>query len=453
MNSNEQPDLAQEVTKLPGNPLSTALVLLLGGAGLMVVALGLAWGNEGGLARFMHVYLVNYAYFLSISLGAVFFVAVQHVTHAGWSVSVRRLMEILAANAMLMAVLFLPILATVLMGSGVLYVWADRDAFAADTAQAAHHESATQNDAEVHNDEHGEHAGHDAHTMAAHRELLDHKSPYLNGPFFAVRFVVYFVVWIGLARFFLKRSREQDETGDHQLTNSMERISPIAIVLFGVTVSFASFDMLMSLDPFWFSTIYGLYYFSGAVVGFFATMILVAMTLQATGRLTNAITVEHYHELGKLLFAFVVFWGYIAFSQYMLIWYANIPEETVWFKARQSTQAWVILSLVLLCGHLLLPFIGLISRGAKRSKAILAFWAIWLLIAHWIDMYYLVMPKFYIDMAHHDITPPSFGPVDVISFVALGAAYLGGLALVAGNGSLLANRDPRLNEALAFENA
>jgi len=182
-------------------------------------------------------------------------------------------------------------------------------------------------------------------------------------------------------------------------------------------------------------------------------MILVAMTLQATGRLTNAITVEHYHELGKLLFAFVVFWGYIAFSQYMLIWYANIPEETVWFKARQSTQTWVILSLVLLCGHLLIPFFGLISRGAKRSKAVLAFWAIWLLIAHWIDMYYLVMPKFYIDMAHHNVTPPPFGAVDVISFVALGAAYFGGLVLVAGNGSLLANRDPRLNESLAFENA
>jgi len=452
MTSKEQPDLTQEVTKLPGNPLSTAVVLLAGGAGLMVVALALAWGNEGGLARFMHVYLVNYAFFLSISLGAVFFVAVQHVTHAGWSVSVRRLMEILAANSTLMAVLFLPILATVLMGNGVLYVWADPNAFAADTEQVAHDDSEKHalGDAEDHKDEH---ASHDAHTEAAHRELLQHKSPYLNGPFFTVRFVVYFVVWIGLARFFLKRSREQDETGDHQLTNSMERISPIAIVLYGVTVSFASFDMLMSLDPFWFSTIYGLYYFSGAVVGFFATMILVAMTLQATGRLTNAITVEHYHELGKLLFAFVVFWGYIAFSQYMLIWYANIPEETVWFKARQSTQTWVILSLVLLCGHLLIPFFGLISRGAKRSKAVLAFWAIWLLIAHWIDMYYLVMPKFYIDMAHHNVTPPPFGAVDVISFVALGAAYFGGLVLVAGNGSLLANRDPRLNESLAFENA
>jgi len=237
-----------------------------------------------------------------------------------------------------LAVLFLPIFVPLLLEKSSLYVWADPSVVADDEA---------------------------LHQKVAY---------YLNPGFFAVRAVLYFVVWIGLARFFLRRSITQDESGDPALTQRMERGSPAALLLFALTVTFASFDWLMSLEPKWFSTIFGVYYFSGAAVGFLAAIILLVMLLQATGRLTSSVTVEHYHDLGKLLFGFVVFWGYIAFSQYMLIWYANIPEESVWYLARQQ-GSWKWVSLVLLFGHLLIPFFGLLPREAKRRKLSLGFWA------------------------------------------------------------------------------
>ena len=138
------------------------------------------------------------------------------------------------------------------------------------------------------------------------------------------------------------------DSGDANLTLRMERVSYPALLLFAVTITFAAFDWIMSLTPHWYSTIFGVYYFAGAVVGFLAAVILALITLQKTGHLTSTVTLEHYHELGKLLFAFIVFWGYIAFSQYMLIWYANIPEETVWYLPRQKAE-WITVSLSAAC--------------------------------------------------------------------------------------------------------
>ena len=254
----------------------------------------------------------------------------------------------MAANFPCLTVLFLPIIVPVLLGSHSLYAWNDPSAVAGDP-------------------------------------LLRHKAPYLSAGFFGVRAVIYLAVWWLLGRFYLTRSLEQDRSGDPALTLRMERLSPVALLLCAVTVTFASFDWLMSLSPRWFSTIFGVYFYSGAVVGFFAAIILAAVVLQLLGRLRTSMTVEHYHDLGKLLFAFVIFWGYIAFSQYLLIWYANIPEETEWYLVRQSGP-WLWVSLVLLFGGLLIPFCGLLSRHAKRRRWSLAFWAVWLLAMHWLDL-------------------------------------------------------------------
>ena len=150
--------------------------------------------------------------------------------------------------------------------------------------------------------------------------------------------------------------------------------------------------LIMSLEPAWFHAIFGVYYFSGAAVGFLAALVLAALVVQGSGRLTGTITAEHYHDLGKLLFGFVVWWGYIAFSQYMLIWYGNIPEETVYYLKRQ-TGPWAIVSLVLLFGHLLIPFLGMLPHEVERRRVLLGFWAVWLLVFHWLDMYWLVMPN------------------------------------------------------------
>jgi len=384
-----------------------ATPLGIGGGVLLAALMALSLRNTEAFRHFSFTYLSSYCYFLSLAVGALFFVAIQHAARAGWSVSVRRLAEILGGTVPALAVLFLPVLVPLLFGSHALYEWNDAAAVQAD-------------------------------------ELLRHKQPYLNVWFFLIRCVIYFGVWTMLARFFHQRSLQQDRSGLSVLTLRMERMSPAALILLAVTVTFAAFDFLMSLEPHWYSTIYGVYYFSGAAVGSIAVIILLAVGLQSSGRLTNLITTEHYHDLGKLLFAFVVFWGYIAFSQYMLIWYANIPEETVWYQPR-NTGAWGTVSVVLLFGHLLIPFLGLMSRQIKRRKYLLAFWAVWLLVAHWIDIYWLVMPTY----APQQVP---FGAVDLGCLVGLGCVFFAAIVWSGRGGALVAVRDPRLPECLSFEN-
>ena len=256
--------------------------------------------------------------------------------------------------------------------------------------------------------------------------------------------MLYFLIWGLLAWYYFRLSTRQDRSGDPALTLRMEKAAPAALILFGLTISFASFDWLMSLAPEWFSTIYGAYFFAGSVVAALSVMILFAAILQAGGVARRAITVEHYHDLGKLLIGFIVFWGYMAFSQYMLIWYANIPEETYWYLARQ-TGPWVWITLALLFGNLLIPFLGLLSREIKRRKILLGFWAVWMLAAHWLDLYWLVMPTF----APQHLP---FSAIDLCCFVGLGCLFLAGVIRVAGRCELIPRRDPRLEEALAFEN-
>ena len=398
-----------EVKTLQGVIRRPVQILVIVGVIMLVLALvfGFMRGDEPQLKYFFHAYLVSFCFYLSISLGGLFFVALQHASRAGWSVSVRRVSEILAANTLLMAVLFLPILLPLLFGNTALYEWLDPQTVLGD-------------------------------------EVLEGKRAYLNLPFFTIRAVVFFAIWGGLVWFFWRRSLEQDESGDAGLTLRMERVSYPALILFGVTVTFAAFDWIMSLTPHWFSTIFGLYYFSGAVVGFLCVVILALTVLQASGRLTSLVTTEHYHELGKLLFAFIIFWGYMAFSQYMLIWYANIPEETTWYLPRQQ-GGWTTVSVILLFGHLLIPFFGLMSREAKRRKAILACWAGWLLLMHWLDVHYLVMP-------HVELKGWPVGPIDICCLIGLGAVYLAGALLFAGDRPLIPTKDPRLGESLGFEN-
>ena len=262
--------------------------------------------------------------------------------------------------------------------------------------------------------------------------------------FFGGRCVAYFVIWTLLSRFFWQRSVQQDRSGLAVLTLRMERLSPVGLLLLAGTITFAAFDFLMSLTPRWYSTIYGLYYFSGGMVGALAAIILLAIGLQAAGRLRSVVTVEHYHDLGKLLFAFVIFWGYMAFSQYMLIWYANLPEETEWYQPRNS-GAWGVMSLVLLFGHLLIPFVGMMSRQIKRRKALLGFWAVWLLVVHWLDVYWLAMPAY-------DPARVPLGLMDLACLAGVGCLFAAGVIWVGSAAALVPVKDPRLAESLAFEN-
>ncbi|HEX2971309.1 MAG TPA: hypothetical protein VHP11_03190, partial [Tepidisphaeraceae bacterium] len=331
------------------------IALVVGVAGLLVSGLAGLWA-EGGMRRFLLAYLVSYCFFLSIALGALFFVMLQHVTRAGWSVGIRRIAENLSATMPMLAILAIPIVVSVAMQNGSLYPWARGVG-----------------------DLGGDHA------------ILT-KRPYLNPAFFIARLAVYLGVWSYLARWFLRLSKQQDQSGEIGLTRRMEIRSAPALVVFGITVTLAAFDLLMSLDPHWSSTIFGVYFFAGCAIAGYASVILAVYLLQGRGYLREGITREHYHDLGKFLFGFTFFWGYIAFSQYMLLWYANIPEETAWLYRRGLTTAsgqmtgWTTLAAALLLGQLLIPFAGLMSRYVKRQKGLLAFWAGWALVFHWLDL-------------------------------------------------------------------
>lgn len=381
----------------------------------LILSLVLAFVLENGIQRFFFSYLIAFCYFLSITLGALFFVAIQHITRAGWSVIVRRIAEILMGNFPLMIILFIPLI----FGMGQLYHWTHSE-------------------------------------VMAHDLLLQGKKPYLNIPFFLVRSVIYFAIWWMLSHFFLTRSLQQDSTGDPGLTVSMEKMSAPGLILFALTLSFAAIDYIMTLDGHWFSTMFGVYYFAGSVLSFFAALIIVSYLLQKSGRLLHTITIEHYHDMGKFLFAFVFFWGYIAFSQYMLIWYANIPEETHWFLRRQ-TGSWLWVSLILLFAHFIIPFLGLISRIPKRRKGLLFFWAIWILVVHYIDLYWLIMPEYSRAAAELSHNPEllgvaNFGLFELLNFIGIAALYLMWSARTARGRALVPLKDPRLAESLAFEN-
>jgi hypothetical protein len=397
-----------------------------GGSKMMMIGLGLGVVGLGGAAAlgagagdhftgFLHSYLVAFCYFLAIALGGLFFVTLQHLTRAGWSVAVRRLAEVVAGSLPVLALLSLPIVLPTFLGSHALYHWADPAA----RAEEVDH-------------------------------LLHHKAPYLNNTFFLIRMVVFFGFWSLLARYFLKNSVKQDETGDPALTSKQQVLAAPAMILFALTLTYGAVDLLMSLVPHWYSTIIGVYYFAGSMMSAMATVILLAKYLQRNGKLGDIVTVDHYHDLGKLMFAFTFFWAYIAFSQFMLIWYANLPEDTIWYAPRQEGQ-WIGFSIVLILGHFVIPFVGVMSRHAKRKTGVLAFWAVWLLVAHWVDMFYLVKPTLIIE---HAAAAGSLhlSLMDPLCWVGVFGFFLAALGMGLKKHRLVPVKDPRLTESLAFEN-
>jgi hypothetical protein len=374
------------------------------GAVAFVASLAIAAATEDGMRRFHFAYLLNFSYFLSIVLGGLSFVLIQHVTKAGWSVVVRRVAEGFAGAIPI----FIPLALPLVFGLHELYHWSHADS-------------------------------------VAHDPILRGKAAYLNTPAFTARMVVYFAAWTLMARFFVRASVAQDATGDKAETLGMQRWSGLAILIFGITITFAGIDLLMSLDPHWFSSIFGVYFFAGAMVGFLAAFILALHSLQSAGLMRHVVTIEHYHDIGKLLFGFLAFWAYIAYSQYMLIWYSNMPEETGWFLRRIS-GGWGVVSGALVLGHFLIPFVLLLSRNVKRRVHLLAPMAVWMLVAHWVDLYWLVMPEF-------DRTRLTFHALDLTVLVALGGIVTGGILFGLRKNSLIPERDPRLEESVNFENA
>ena len=341
-------------------------------------------------AHFFPAWLTGLMYFITIGLGALFFVMLQHLTGAAWSVTVRRLMENIMVTIPAAAVLFIP----VVLGLRDLYKWTDS------------------------------------------------KNGYLTPRFFLIRAAAYFAVWSFFAWKLHRASTAQDEAAGKGARAS--RWSAPGVILLFLTGTLASFDWIMSLDSHWYSTIFGVYVLSGGAWAFFALLILICLALRRAGILKDAITVEHYHDLGKWLFAFTVFWAYIAFSQYLLIWYANIPEETVWFRHRLE-GGWRFFSATLLFGHFLLPFLVLLPRAAKRNLKVLGATSGFVLLMHFVDIYWLIMPAL-------QEQGPAFHWIELAAPVAIGST----LALVfwakMRSAAIAAVGDPRFGQGLEFQN-
>jgi hypothetical protein len=299
-----------------------------------------------------------------------------------------------------------------------------------------------------------------------HDHMLHAKAGYLSPTFWSIRAIAYLVIWSVIGTLYFKWSTAQDQDGDVKWTHKMQKWAPLCMILFALTQSFAAIDWMMTLQPKWFSTMFAVYFWASCMCGFFAFIILFSRFLQQTGHLQKSITVEHYHDLGKWLFGIgVVFWAYIAFSQYMLIWYANLPVETNWYMARQL-GGWGAISLLLLFGHFVIPFVLLITRWTKRWRWPLRAIAGWLILMFFVDIYWLVMPIVpeeaiaaagsYNELAEN-ITASEIGyGFSILNFTCLIGVYilvLGGTLINLRKCNLVASADPRLDEALHFENA
>jgi len=391
----------EEVTIPPGHPWNR-LPAIGGAVALLGVALCGVLG-PGNPKQFFFSWLVAFLFFLTLTLGALFFVLIQYASQGGWSVVLRRIGETIFALLPVMAVLFLPLL----LGLSHLYPWAVPGA-----------------------------ADHDA--------LLRWKAPYLNVPFFLVRAVIFFGSWSLIALFYYRGSRGQDVTGDPAVSARLRRLAGPAIIVLGLTQTFAAVDWIMSLTPNWYSTMFGVYFFAGSLLGFVALLSVIAVAMRRAGLLDTVISPEHLQDVGKLLFGFTAFWAYIGFSQYFLMWYANLPEETFWYKARIE-GSWLPVSLFLMAGHFALPFLYLMGRTVKRNGVTLAIGGAWVLAMHFIDLYWQVMPTLH---------PEGFRPsiLDVAALLTVGGCFVAAASWLLRRQALVPVRDPRLAESLAFEN-
>lgn len=396
------------------------VALIVGAAGIGGSLLMSGFNME----RFLHIYLTCFCFLLSITLGCLFFVIIMHLTRAGWSATVRRIAELYAMCIVPMFILSLPILLTLISGSDVLYEW--------------------------------NRGGWSIHGSTETIASVDERPPieqlkyaYLNTWFFVGRVIAYFVIWGAMAWFFLGNSLKQDESGDKKLTNRMQALSAPILIMFAATIVFASFDFEMSLSPLWFSTMFPVYFFAGAFLSACTVIMLTGMWLQRTGRVTDEITIDHYHDLGKLMQGMTIFWGYIAFSQFMLIWYANVPEETFWYRIR-SQPGWLGLTVVLIVGHLFVPFFLLMGRGLRRNRKMLTISGIVVMVMHWVDHYWLVMPQ--MDVEGKTFTFSGLGILtDIACIVGMIGVYIALFCLVTRNRPLVPLKDPRLGEALNHE--
>jgi hypothetical protein len=373
---------------------------VVGVAGLALTALGGVFDAR----RALYAYLVAFTFWLGIALGALILLGSFHASNARWPVVLRRFVEHVPAVIPLFLVLFVPIL----LGRHQLFPWTTPDALEGEL-----------------------------------RRLVEHKRPYLNTSFFVVRAIFYFASWVVVAELLRRWSLRQDAAGGITLTRWQRRLGAGSLPLMALTVSFAAFDWIMSVDPRFYSTIFGAYWFAGSFMCAFAVIaIAAAVTRGDPTQFGSQMSAEHFHSVGKFLLAFVAFWAYMAFSQLLLIWIANVPEEVPWLILRIN-GGWLGVGVFLVVGQFLVPFFLLLSRDLKRSPRALAWVAAWTLLAHWVDMYWLIMP-------HLDPGGPRPSLWDLTALVGVGGVAVAFTIWRMRGWAAVPVRDPYLDDSLRY---
>lgn len=362
--------------------------------GVLLFALGLFKDQS----RTWHSFLTSYFFFTNLALGGLFFAAIQHVAKAGWSVNVRRFAEAMTA--------YLPFAAigavVLLFGSKSLYMWFDKAAVQADP-------------------------------------IVLGKSAYLNPTFFIIRLVICFAIWMVFQKLIVGNSVQQDTDGDERRTVRLTAVSVAFVLLFALSYSLFSVDTLMSLQPHWYSTIWGVYCFAGLFQSTMAVLVIMTSLMIKKGLVRGLVSEDHLHDLGKFLKGFTIFYAYIGFSQFLLIWYANLPEETIFYLAR-STGGWMGATLSLLVFKFIVPFLLLLPRAAKRSPNHLILVSILILIMQYVDIHWMVYPNF----SDYWI----FSWQELGTMLMFGGCFIWSVTNFLSKNSLVPIKDPRREESI-----
>jgi len=340
--------------------------------GGVLLALGLVLDHE----RFFQAYLIAFLFVLAPAAGSLALLMLHNMTGGAWGFAIKRLLEAATRTLPFVAAMFVPIV----FGMHSLYEWSHTEEVAKDI-------------------------------------VLQHKAAYLNVPFFVVRAVLYFALWSGLALFLAKLSERYDRKLSLKALRKLKVASGFGLVAYVLTTTFASFDWGMSLEPHWFSTIYGVHFIVGQGLSTLALAIVGAALLARHEPFSRWLSPAHFHDLGNLTLAFVMLWAYVSLSQFLIIWSGNLPEENVWYLKR-TAPGWQALALVLVLCHFAVPFVILLVRSSKRNARVLARVALVLLLMRFLDFYWLLAPAF-----HEGVFAPHW--LDVVAPVTLSALWLG----------------------------
>jgi hypothetical protein len=400
-------------------------------AGIILLALsavGLFVGSEDSTRPFIG-WLLGTSFWLSILIGMLFLTMIWWMFDAGWSVIVRRQLEHAIGAFPYLALILLPLILISLFakdGGQVPWIWMDSEAIVP--------------------------AGHGT---VGQDSLYVTKSGFLSQSFFVVRYVIYFLVWGGLAFLFRKWSFNMDETGDHANVHRSRKLAALGLFLCAFATTFAAIDWFKSLNYHWFSTMYGVWFFAASMrAALSATVLTLFYLATREDRLKGIVKPTHFYLLGCLMLAFTVFWAYISFSQYFLIYNANIPEETFWYNMREmnhdgSKNSWWWVSLGLVFFHFFAPFLYLLwykNKFALRLRVV----AIWILVFHLLDLYWNLVPQKLATDTHGGYVVRQFGIhfVDVTTLLGVGAIVTWAFLRSAAKQRPIPIRDPRIEESI-----